>query len=269
MAKPTLERIGELLAGISGRSSFTARRTASGDDLHLEVSGVGPIRFPVSRAQARKLAGIARPARYGKGERTLMDARVRDTGEIPKSRVKIDRRRWNLTLLPVLDRLRHDLGIPDGSTLRAQMHSMLVYGPGQFFLPHQDSEKSDDMVGTLVVTLPSSFKGGAFVIEHRGEKVTYRASKQALSFVAFYADCRHEVRPVTEGYRIVLTYNLSLELVPTTALDDATVDELAVLIREHFATPVPAPSWSADAPREPPARLIYLLDHQYSQRGLG
>src|SRR4051794_41821576 len=29
---------------------------------------------------------------------------------------------------------------------------MLVYGKGQFFLPHQDSEKDDAMVGTLVVS---------------------------------------------------------------------------------------------------------------------
>jgi hypothetical protein len=30
----------------------------------------------------------------------------------------------------------------------ARVHGMLVYGPGQFFLRHQDSEKADDMVGT-------------------------------------------------------------------------------------------------------------------------
>jgi hypothetical protein len=35
----------------------------------------------------------------------------------------------------------------------------LVYEPDQFFLPHQDSEKDDSMIGTLVVTLPSRFTG--------------------------------------------------------------------------------------------------------------
>jgi hypothetical protein len=37
----------------------------------------------------------------------------------------------------------------------SEAHSMLVYGKGQFFLPHQDSEKNDAMVGTLVLSLPS------------------------------------------------------------------------------------------------------------------
>jgi hypothetical protein len=38
-------------------------------------------------------------------------------------------------------------------------HAMLVYAPGQFFVEHQGSEKDDEMVGTLVVGLPSVFRG--------------------------------------------------------------------------------------------------------------
>jgi hypothetical protein len=34
--------------------------------------------------------------------------------------------------------------------------SMLVYETGQFFVTHRDSEKDDSMIGTLVVTLPTS-----------------------------------------------------------------------------------------------------------------
>ena len=64
------------------------------------------------------------------------------------------------------------------------------------------------MVGTLVVSLPSAHTGGELIVEHGGESVTYRTSKQDLSFVAFYADCRHEVKPVTSGYRVTLTFNL-------------------------------------------------------------
>jgi hypothetical protein len=82
--------------------------------------------------------------------------------------VKLDKRRWNKTLLPMLDRLREDLGLPSGCVLKAELHSMLVYAPGQFFVPHQDTEKADAMVGSLVVTLPSEFTGGALVVAHGG-----------------------------------------------------------------------------------------------------
>lgn len=88
-------------------------------------------------------------------------------------------------------------GLPDGAVLTADLHSLLVYETDQFFLAHQDSEKDDSMVGTLVMTLPSSYTGGELVVSHNGERKAYQGSRRALSLVAFYADCRHEVLPVT------------------------------------------------------------------------
>ncbi len=68
-------------------------------------------------------------------------------------------------------------------------------------MPHQDSEKDDTMIGTLVVSLPSSHTGGELLIEHDGKTVTYQASAAEVSVAAFYADCRHQVKPVGTGYR--------------------------------------------------------------------
>jgi len=225
VATSQLGQVGEILGTVGAPGAFTAQRTATADDLDIEVKGVGRLRFPISRAQAQRLCSIARPASYGLGEATLYDGRVRNTWEIPKSRVKIDQRSWRRTLLPVLDAMRSDLGLPDGSKLRAVFHGMLVYAPGQFFVRHKDSEKADGMVGTLVVTLPSSFKGGAMLVEHQGETVVYRASRQPLSFISFYADCFHEVRPVRSGYRIVLTYDLAAR--PTMAKARARQDRFS------------------------------------------
>jgi hypothetical protein len=253
------DHLAALLAGAASPEAFSASRSAPTSDLQIEVRGVGPIRLPVSRAQARQLCQVARPARYGHGELTILDRGVRDTWEIPKSRVKIDARRWNKTLRPALDRLGRDLGLPSGSELRAELHSMLVYARGQFFVQHQDSEKDDTMIASLVVGLPSSFKGGALELQHGGKTATYRGSKQALSLVAFYSDCRHQVKPVTSGHRIVLTYNLLLRrgvAGSATALDAKLVDDLAGCLDQHFAA------------SESPDRLVYLLDHEYTRRGL-
>ena len=163
-----------------------------------------PVRAPL----AKKLIAVARPAKFGRGEQTLTDTSVRDTWEITPDQVTLGGPAWEATLDAVLDDVRDELGLPPTTRLRAELHAMLVYGKGQFFLPHQDSEKDDAMVGTLVVSLPSAHTGGELVVEHGGESVTYRASKEELSFVAFYADCRHEVKPVKSGYRVTLTFNL-------------------------------------------------------------
>ncbi len=225
--------------------------------------------LPVTAAQAKQLRLIARPARYGRGEDTLLDRRVRDTWEVPRSRVYIDVRRWTNTLGPMLRAIRDDLGLPPTAILEPDLHSMLVYEPGQFFAAHQDSEKDDRMVGSLVVLLPSRCTGGELVVSHRGEKVTYRGSTSALTFLAFYSDTRHEVLPVETGYRVALTYNLRLSGDSTSGtVAPGRTAAAAGLMSQHFATPV-APRWRHDDEAgEPPDRLVFLLDHQYSEHSL-
>jgi len=264
------ERVMELLRRIETPGSFATRRTAGSEDLRIEVKGVGPIEFPVSARTVSKLRTAARPAPYGLRDRTLLDKTVRDCGKIPKSRIRIDQRRWKRALAPMLEKIGGDLGIPRRSRFEAKLYDMLVYGPGQFFVPHRDTEKTDDMIGTMVVTLPSAFKGGETVIEHHDEKVTYRAASRGLTFIAFYADCRHQVIPVERGHRVVLTYNLSLVSDGRESARLAPSEEAALLadgIRTYFETPR-RPRWSGEPAREPPDRFVYLFDHQYTQRGL-
>jgi hypothetical protein len=269
-AKPR-ESLSDALAAIKRPGSFAVRREVSASDLVLEVGGVGPISLPVSQAKARALCSVASPARHGFKDQTRLDRTVRDTWEIPRTRLKIDQRRWKQALVPELDRIKSALGLAADCELRAELHNLLVYAPGQFFVPHQDTEKADGMIGTLVVTLPSAFSGGAIVIKHHDEKVEFRGSSRNLVLVAFYADCHHEVRPVKTGYRIVLTYNLLVSkhgrrLHPPAAAQ--ALDALESRVRKFFQT-APPPRWSGAEPEGPPDRLVYLLDHQYSQRGLG
>lgn len=63
------------------------------------------------------------------------------------------------------------------------------------------------MFGTLVVQLPSTFKGGTLLVTHNGQQQVFDTQQlgaaDSMSYVAFYADCEHEVKPVTRGYRWV------------------------------------------------------------------
>lgn len=93
---------------------------------------------------------------------------MRDTWEITRDQVTLDGDRWQASLDGALRHLGEELGIPHPTRLRAELHSMLVYGKGQFFAAHQDSEKHDAMVATLVVALPSKHTGGELVVHGRG-----------------------------------------------------------------------------------------------------
>src|SRR5580658_3644882 len=264
MVTAARDRLGRTLRG-DAQTAFSVELTARTDDLSLEIEGFGHVRFPVTPAKARKLLGLGRPAGFGRGEETLTDPDVRDTWEIPKHRVRAG---WNdARLKDILATIKEDLGLPNAAELTADLHSLLVYEQDQHFLAHQDSEKDDSMIGTLVVTLPSSYTGGELMVEHNEERKAYQGSKTALSLVAFYADCRHEVLRVQSGYRITLTYNLPLHGdTSRTEGDDGTVAELADLLREHFSTPVPR--YYGGPATDPPNRLVYLLDHEYTPRGL-
>ena len=264
MATAARDRLARMLRG-DVKSAFSVELTARPDDLSLEVDGFGPVRMPVTPAKARKLIGLALPARFGRGEQTVTDLDVRSTWEIPKHLVHAT---WNAPMLQViLETVKEELGLPNGGVLTADLHSLLVYEPNQFFLAHQDSEKDDAMVGTLVVTLPSSYTGGELMVGHNEEWKAYRGSKTVLSLVAFYADCQHEVLKVQSGYRVTLTYNLLLHG-DTSRPDgeEGKLAELAALLREHFATP--APRYLYGSPAEVPNRLVYLLDHEYTPRAL-
>src|SRR5947208_2126305 len=264
MATAARDRLARTLRG-GVQTAFSVELTAKTDDLSLEVEGFGPVRFPVTPAKARKLAGLGRPAEFGRGELTLTDPDVRDTWEIPRHLVRAG---WNdATLKDVLATVKEELGLPNAAELTADLHSLLVYEQNQHFLTHQDSEKDDAMIGTLVVTLPSGYTGGELMVGHNEEWKAYRGSKTALSLVAFYADCRHEGLKVTSGYRITLTYSLLLHGETSRPDgDDGTAAELAGLLREHFSTPVPR--YYGRTAADPPNRLVYLLDHEYTPRGL-
>src|ERR1700687_2566767 len=266
----TVQDVQERLATINAPGTVATRRRTPAGDLRVGGEGVRRVAWPITSATARRLRAIARPARYGLKDETRFDPRVRDCWEIPKSRVSIEGRTWGTTLRPMLDRIRRDLGLANSSRLRADLHNLLVYGPGQFFITHQDSEKTDDMIGTLIVVLPSSFTGGAIEIEHHDEQVTFRGSGRRLTFIGFYADCQHPVRPIKAGHRVVLTYNLMVDGDTSTASPASAtqIDDLACSIEQYFETPRAA-RWSPAPRREPPDRLVYLLDYQCTRRTLG
>jgi len=89
-----IDRIAQVIASSGAPGTFATRRTASAGELHLVVVGVGPIPLRLSPANARRLCGIAHPARHGLRDQTLLDRNVRDAWEIGKRQVKTDARRW-------------------------------------------------------------------------------------------------------------------------------------------------------------------------------
>ncbi|TVS19433.1 MAG: 2OG-Fe(II) oxygenase [Planctomycetaceae bacterium] len=229
----------------------------------LEVSGLGAVRLPLGTAQARKLMKLCHQAPYGKGTETVVDTNVRRVWELDPDQFQLTNPKWDDLVASILQDVQRALGLEDRK-LAAHLYKLLVYEKGSFFLPHRDGEKLDRMVATLVIALPAKYEGGELVVSHDGRQheilFTGAASGHELSYAAFYADCQHEVRPVRSGFRLCLTYNVTLA-------------------EKRGKQGLAAPSYGAAAAaiggllaqwRDEPdvQKLAVTLDHRYTQDGL-
>lgn len=262
----------KLLSDIDTPGTFATRMRASTDGLLIDVTGVGPLKFPITPRLAQKLRSVGQPSPFGLGEETLHDPAVRSSWEVAKSRVKIAARPWKRLLASYVQTLQAELGFTDDCELEAVFDKLLIYEEGQFFKPHQDSEKADGMLGSLVVILPSVYSGGIVTVEHRGQKKTFRrvvSQATELSLLAFYADCHHAVSPIKGGVRVALSYQLRLRNHSGTApinIGTERLEDLSVAFKAYFSTPISKRYSRSESAA--PERFVYLLDHEYSQRSL-
>src|SRR5262249_28048335 len=201
----------QLLAGLGEAARFESVGQVPAVLPGLEVHGIGSIGVPVAPADAKRIIGKARQAPYGLGEATIVDTEVRRVWQLEPSKFELRNAAWSAAVAGVVDAVKGDLGIRGKVT--AELYKLLVYEKGSFFKPHRDTEKIPGMFGTLVVCLPSRHEGGTLILEHDGQKKQIdfggKDSEFQTRYVAFYADCRHEVTPVKSGYRVCLVYNLA------------------------------------------------------------
>ena len=177
----------------------------------LTVDGVGTISLPLPKAQAKQLVSRFEQAPFGRGTETLVDKTVRNTFQLPPEHFKIMNLDWAKEVNNLVSTVRHDLGVQAHLKVEAQLYKLLLYESGSFFAMHRDSEKVDGMFGTMVIVLPSAFTGGELVVKHQGDTEEFDQSATSSfgsQYIAFYADCKHELKTVTSGYRLCLVYNL-------------------------------------------------------------
>lgn len=120
------ERLARALDGSRAPGAFSTQLSVPARGVRLTVAGAGPVSLPVRAPQAKRMIACARPARFGRGEQTLMDLSVRDTWEITPDQVTLTGLDWDV----ILAGGRDELGLPARARLRAEPHTLLVYGKG-------------------------------------------------------------------------------------------------------------------------------------------
>lgn len=262
-----LKLLDELLARVRRPGDFFVHGLIECPLPRLEIDDIGMVSFPVPQQQARALVNVCERAPYGRGRETLVDTHVRKVWQIAPSKLRLASKAWPRTLDRILATVTEGLGC-GSAKVRVELYKLLVYDRGSFFKPHRDTEKADGMFATLLIVLPSAHAGGDLVVRHAGREATIDlsgADVSELAFAAFYADCEHEVLPVTKGHRVCLVYNLLLERKPSKRKQPARLS-----VPDHRAEVAVAVEQLERAFRgaKAPPKLVWLLEHQYSPAGL-
>lgn len=129
------------------------------------------------------------------------------------------------------------------------------------------------MFATIVVVLPSQFQGGEVHVSHGRRSKVFDASSGSLfttTALAWYTDVVHEVKPVTSGFRLALSFNLirnpSALAVPRAPSFDGAIQQLERVLKawRHADADGTDPVTGESSPQ----KLAYILDHEYSEANL-
>ena len=115
----------------------------------------------------------------------------------------------------------------------------------------------------MIILLPSRYTGGEIHLTHASETqvIDFSASSLANTAVlAWYTDVLHEVKPVTSGYRLALSFNINhtspdMPLPMVSSHAEGPFAELRKVLSAWKER-----SWDSESPNS----IAYLLQHQYS-----
>lgn len=212
----------------------------------LEIEDIGQISFPLQTTQ---------------------------TEQINKEQISLSGKHWEQDLNSIVEQVKIGLGV--SGEVEADLYKLLVYDEGSFFVQHRDTEKASGMFATLVIVLPSNYSGGELVIRHGEQVVTlnmHTDEPSELIFAAFYADCVHEVQPITQGCRLTLIYNLlrrGEKTLPKPPNYQYEQEQITKLLR-HWGNVLASKDSDTnnDSASLLPEKLVYLLEHAYTPEGL-
>ncbi|KAE9310953.1 hypothetical protein PF008_g20324 [Phytophthora fragariae] len=220
----------------AGEFSFGGQADTLPADPQLVVEEVGAVTLPLVNKRADVLIAQCKKSPFGKKLDTFMDEKFRKSWQLAPDQVTFKNPQWETGMDQLRESIATRLGCM-GVPMQCKLYKLLVYGKGGHFVKHQDTEKEDGMVATLVVQLPSKHEGGDLVVYRGGKEVQRHdfgkregTAASLPHFAVHYADADHKLEKVTKGYRLVAVYSLCL---PSNMrdfrrnLDKSMSDELA------------------------------------------
>src|SRR5438067_5497100 len=200
-AQTTLDHLRLALHGVT--SPFSCEGTFV-PDKPVTLVFKDQTRFEVTRAKSaydqknelKPLLEHCKPASFGEEKKTRYDRRVRDALQLKAEKGGFTVENFDPESAGILKKIQRELVPHDPSPIMAELYTVNVYTRSGHFAPHKDTPRGSDMLGTLVVCLPSQFSKGNLVLSHRGvvqkldwgDAIRVQKEPNQLHWAAFFAD---------------------------------------------------------------------------------
>ena len=195
----------------------------------LLINGSKPLNFPLDTTGIDQIKAAGRLSKIGLNNKEVMAPAHRTSYELHPEQVKLEGLMNQPAFQELLNDIQTDLEIV--GTVEAHLYKFLLYEKGCFFRQHVDHKRLPHTVGTLVIEMPSIYKGGSLRVwpinDMQNIETFFSADSSAshLSYTAFLSGSYHEVTELTEGSRFAMVFTLTAP--PTTAekrqLSDSTL----------------------------------------------
>ncbi|KAG1689818.1 hypothetical protein DVH05_001851 [Phytophthora capsici] len=225
----------------------------------LYIDGVGLVSLPLTQEQATAVIAKCQKSPFGHNMDTKMDESVRKSWQLSPDQVQMKNPSWQTGMEKLTETIGDRLGYK-GIKLQCVLYKLLVYEEGGHFLKHQDTEKEDRMIATLVLQPPSTHEGGDLVVYRNGEVASRHDFGKSEGTAAFfnhyavhYADAEHALEKVTKGYRLALVYSvcLPIEMQNLKRNPNSVVTDLTGVIRDMDVK-----------------EFALLLSHEYTEKSI-
>ena len=228
----------------------------------INILGYGILPLPMTKIVCESVRKYCKDSPYGLGEETLIDKKVRKSIQIDPKYFSIDSSEFASKVDQLIQsKVKKDLGLDD-KEIYGILYKLLIYERGGKFDEHKDTEKHDNMFGTLIIQLPSIFSGGDLVVKHNKQEKVFKNSLEGSNsqcvFVAHFASCPHALQTITSGYRVALVYSLcwnGLGKAPAPCTINSSTQDLCVKLNRYMG--IPGASY-----------LVWALDFEYSDASI-
>lgn len=215
----------------------------------------------------KPLLAHCKAAPFGDGKKTRYDRLVRDALQLKAESGAFTVENFDPQAAGILKKIQRELVPHDSNSLVAELYAVNVYSSGGHFAPHKDTPRGSDMLGTLVVCLPSQFISGQLILKHRGvvqkfdwgEAIQTQKKPNQLHWAAFFGDVDHQINRIWGGARVTLTYLLRRRA-GSSPQPDTHGEELAPRVQEAWKALLADPTFLPSG-----GILAYPCCHLYHQ----